>query len=469
MSDPAASRARPAAWRDAPARVFLLLAVPAGLLSAALFSPFSIPDEPSHFYRVVAISRGDFTPAARPDGLGSGLPSSYPALVASVAPGLPHQHAIAPRVIREAFDLPAADGALEFVDYRTASQVTVVPYLPAAGGAWAGRILGLPPLAQFYLARLAALAFATWLTWFAIRQMPAYRWLLALLALTPMILSLRASVSADAATTAVAFVLTATLARLAWVDAGRVSNRDWWIAALAAVALCLTKPVYFPLALAAAWIPARRWPGGRKRPLLALYLLAVAAALAVAGRVAAQVEVPLRFGIPVDRAAQVQVVLAEPVRVAGVLVADYFRHAARYGTQLLGKQLGWLDLPLPTALMVAYLAAIGLLWWHDGDPLSSPRPAERLGLGSLLLAILALVSISQYATFTPTGAGYVEGMQGRYFLPAVPIALLAFHRRPTATPLLRPAHIPWLVLAVAIGGFAVAVAAALERYWIVGS
>lgn len=474
---PVSASTRPLA--DTPARAFLALALPAGLLCAALFPPFSMPDEPAHFYRAYAISRGDLLPAREAAGFGGSLPASVPALVAEVASGGPFQSAAPSRAIRQAFEHPAAPGGAEFVDYRTASQVTVVPYLPAAAGIAAARILGLPLIAQFYVTRLAVLLCAALVTWIAIHQMPAYGWLLALIALTPMITSLRSAVSADGMTTALAFLVTATIAKLAWGGLREPAERsvsgwdlrgsgtktDWWIVGLGSMTLCLTKPVYFPLALLAVSIPAERWPGGWKRTLLLLHWVMVGATLVVAGWVAARVDVSMRPGSAADRSGQIQQMLDQPARAAGIVAADYVRHAARYGSQLFGKQLGWLDLALPTALIVFYLAAVILLWAADGDAAFAPSAADRLIWGLSLLAVLVLVSVSQYATFTPLRSPFVEGIQGRYFLPVVPAALLLAHRRPGANAWLRR-HRAGLVIAVACAGLGIAFAAALDHYWL---
>ena len=40
-----------------------------------------------------------------------------------------------------------------------------------------------------------------------------------------------------------------------------------------------------------------------------------------------------------------------------------------------------------------------------------------------------LLSLSQYVTWTPLGAGLVDGLQGRYFLPVAPVAAILFYNR----------------------------------------
>jgi uncharacterized membrane protein len=89
---------------------------------------------------------------------------------------------------------------------------------------------------------------------------------------------------------------------------------------------------------------------------------------------------------------------------------------------------------------------------------------QRLLLVLAALATLALVSASQYATWTPYGADYVEGIQGRYFIPLAPAVAWIFHtRRWQADHLARLLDqiLPWLSLL----SFAMALWTVLHRYY----
>src|SRR6185369_10885035 len=95
-----------------------------------------------------------------------------------------------------------------------------VPYLPQALAALVGRELRLPVLSLFYLCRLTNLLASLAIAWVAVRVAPLYRWLFALLALDPMALFLRSSLSADAPIDAVALLLVAAVLALAVEPAG---------------------------------------------------------------------------------------------------------------------------------------------------------------------------------------------------------------------------------------------------------
>lgn len=451
-----------------PGRFFLAAGLLGGLAFAAGTPPFQVPDEPAHFYRAYAVSEGQPWAVRGRDGqgqaeLGAMLPASLRELGTGLKGDLPFhpERKIRPERIRQAFRVPLDEERRVFVDYRTSAQFTLVPYLPQAAGIAFARALGAPPLGLLYAARIANLLVATALIFLGLRGLPSFSWLMTMLALTPMALFLRASASADALGTAAAFLFAGIVARLAWGEEERGRWRDIALLAACCVTLCLSKPVYVPLAFLALLIPARRLPGGRRGPALLLPGVMTAAAFGLALQTAGAVDLPVRPDAPVDRDRQIQGALADPLRVAGILAEDYLLRSDRYVAQIVG-QLGWLDTNLPRPLLWGYAILLGVLVLLDGRRAVAVRPWQRTLLILVALATLGLVSASQYAAWTPYGADYVEGIQGRYFLPLAPAAAWIVHsRRFGADPARLDLVLPWLSL-LSLG---VAFWAVLERYY----
>jgi uncharacterized membrane protein len=447
-----------------PDRFFLLAGLLSGLVFLIVTPPFQVPDEPVHFYRAYALSEGEPWAARGAGGLGAVLPARLAELGTDLRGDLPFdpERTIPPQRILRALRLPLDGERRAFTEYRAAAQFTLVPYLPQAAGIALARGLGASALGLLYAARLANLLAATALIALGLRRLPSYSWLLAMLALTPMALFLRASASADALGTALAFLLVSAVARLAW---GEEKRPGGWpevaLLATCAAALCLSKPVYLPLAGLVLLIPAHRFPGGRRGPALGAILSLAAAAFLLAMATASAMDLPLRTDAAVDRDRQIADALASPLRVAGILTKDYLRQGRRYIAQIVG-QLGWLDTNLPKTLLWGYSILLGGLALLDSRRRVDVRPWQRAVLGLIVLATLALVSASQYASWTPHGADAVEGIQGRYFLPLAPAAAWLLHtRRSTADPALLDRVLPWLSLL----STAIALWTVLRRYY----
>lgn len=431
-----------------PIPFFLLAGLLFGFAFVVATPPFQAPDEPSHFYHSYALSEGTLWATRRAEGLGAVLPASVQELGFTLRGDLPGHpdRKISPQTIRAELGRPLEPERRVFVDFRNSALFTPVPYLPQAAGILLARGLGASPLVLLYAARVANLLAATALIAVGLRRLPSLRWLITLLALTPMVLFLRASASADAVTDALAFLVAGVAARLAWGDAEEGGGwREMAILTAGVAALCMTKLVYAPLALLVFLIPARRFPGGRRGPALSLFLAVTAAAVCVALATAnAAADLPLRPDSPVDQSRQIRDALADPFRVAGIFAEDYLRQGDRYAAQIVG-QLGWLDTNLPKPFLWISLIVLGLLVLLDGLPPVEVKPWQRALLCLMAVSTLALVSASQYAIWTAYGADYVDGVQGRYLIPLAPAAAWLLHtRRFAVSPLLLDRVLPWL-------------------------
>jgi uncharacterized membrane protein len=442
---------------------FLVVGLVAGAAFAVLFPPFSIADEPSHFLRAFHVSSGRLVPERTAAGMGAVLPASLPRLADELAGGLPfnHQLKVDPRIVLAALRRPLGEER-QFVDFRNAAFASALPYVPQAAGIALGRSLGAPPLVLFYLARLFNLLVSTVIIWWALRRLPGRRWLIAIIALTPMATSLRGSVSADAFTIAVAFLLTAVVASHAWGPARLLDGRDYALLVGCSAALCLTKLPYCPLVLLTLLVPGERFrPGERGRRLLWLFAVTLGA-VAISLWSAYHMDLPQRPGA--DRMLQVRDALAEPARFARLLLDDAIEHSLRYLAQLIGVLLGWLDARVPWWVIYTYLVTLALLTVTDVDPEHVPSPRRRLLLAVVVMTTLVSIAASQYAAWTPYRAPFIEGIQGRYFLPVAPAAALLFQSRRGAGRLALDRLAVWLA-AVSVIGLAAALAAVAGRYY----
>jgi uncharacterized membrane protein len=443
--------------------VFVFVGLLAGVVLAALFPPFSIADEPAHFLRAFHISSGRLVPERTTDAIGGVLPASLPRLAEELAGRLPFDPAqkVDPRVVLAALRRPLGEET-RFVDFRNAGFVTALPYLPQAAGIALGRAFGAPPLVLFYLARFFNLLVTTAIIWWALRLLPSRRWLVALVALTPMATSLRGSVSADAFTIAAAFLLVAVVASHAWGPARLFDGRDHLVLVACSTAVCLTKLPYCPLVFLVLLLPAERFRPGERRLRLGSLFLVVAGATGLAAWSAYHMDLPLRPGV--DRVLQIRDALAEPGRFVLLLAGDAIAHGPRYLAQLIGVNLGWLDVRVPWWVIFTYLTALAGLAVFDVDARRIPSASARLVLAVVLAVALVSITASQYATWTPYRAARIEGVQGRYFLPVAPLAALLFQSRRGAGHLDLDRLGIWLAAFSAIGLVAAQVAVVARYY-----
>lgn len=445
-----------------PGRFVLMAVLLFGATSAVVTPPFQVPDETAHFYRAYQVSEGRLDLLPAPGQVGAPLPASVHR-IGELFADLPFhpERKTSPGAILAAFQIPLAPGRREPVFFPSTLQYTCVPYIPQAIGIAAGRLLGAPALALLYLARLTNLLCGALAAAFAVRRLPVFAWLAAMVALTPMALSLLGSASADVTTVASSFVLVSTVAKLAW-GTGEASRGDLLLIAVASAVLCASKPPYLPLALLVLLIPVARLPRDRRAAFLMLHfgLSLLAASWPVARSRVANYG---RLEAGIDPGRQIHDSLLHPVHFLGVVIMDYTVHAPRYLSQLVGR-LGWLDVQLPILLLVVYLAVLLALVFLEASPRIEVRPWQRGIAAVAALAGLVLVSASQYAVWTPYGAALIEGLQGRYFLPLVLPAAWIFHNRRWAGRI-EPRRLGMALAVLSVVSWGIALWALVGRYY----
>jgi uncharacterized membrane protein len=395
------------------ASAVLVLGIVFGLIMIVLTPPFQVPDEEAHFYRAYQTSIFDLSLEKRGGRVGADLPRSL-------------------RDTWLLFKLIRADSekkvraamyahALEMTDTEPVFCSPILPYPPAgyiaqSAGMLFGRMAGAPPIVSLYLARILNLALFLLLATWAVRCTPAMKWGFVLLLLMPMTLFEAASLSADAFTAGIAYLLIAFILRCA-ADEGRLTFRELIFLFSAAVLLALAKQGYWPIVLLVLLIPARRFctPWRKFFTLAALILLT--AGIGIAYAIAAQ---EYSTGVAGSNIAdQMRYIVSHPFSYLATLLRSPFR--LFYLESFIGR-LGWLETRLSPWILAPYglmLAAIPFLE-RQRFVLSA---VQRFWTGILGVSMGALIFTIQYLSWTPVGKAYIAGVQGRYFIP---IALLLF-------------------------------------------
>jgi len=405
--------------RDPPAAaLFSLIALPAGLALLVLTPPFQVPDESAHFFRAFQLAEGTIRAVSDGRFPGGVLPASlvetaesFPPAMAAEDPGV-----LAGRIRRGLAD-PLEPDRRRFVPFATAAYGPI-PYLPAALTLAAGKASAWSPLALLYAGRLATLIAAVLLHGLALKVAPAFRWSLALLALTPMAGFLRSGLSADGVTNGLAFLFFALVLRLA-PDGGE-SRRPAFAAGVVAVSVALAFCKLYVVLLPLLLLVPRRSPAVRRVAWSGLLFGGAAAAGWMA--LCHGLPLPPRLDVPVDTGAQLRSFGTEPGSFLAAAGRELFAGSPRHFRELLG-QLGWLDVRIPAALLALVAGVLLVLALSESCEGLNLRRPWRIGILAVIAAGVLTTFAAMYVLHTPAGARGIEGIQGRYFIPFTPPAL----------------------------------------------
>jgi len=416
--------------RDEQSQIFVAVALLLGLAFAFVTPPFEVPDEQNHFWRILAIGRGHFLSDGGPDI--TPVAKSTQNFVWILSRKEPRQRLA--QTLRIAAALPydrRPGGTVHFAAFYTP-----LPYLaPSLVAA-----LPLRPVIVLYGGRVANLLVAVILIALAIRAAPEYGGIFAAAALLPMSLYEMASLSADAATMALAWLFTALLL---------VPPRRTWVVALTGFALALCKPAYFLIVLLALVAPLRR------RSRIAI-IAAAAAGTLLSIAVASRGAYNQRAGLPVDARAQIRCIAAHPMQFARVAMHDVVTNGRFYVEEMIGR-FGANEIKLSPSVIAAeiiLLIAVALT--------AGAAQQGRVRIAAAIIAVMTLfaVLLSQYLMWSVVCGDSIEGVQGRYFLEILPLFLASI-----SLPRLRWRISPWAIVAVAIVCNGVALLTLIRRYW----
>ena len=454
LAAPAAVPRSVPAIRIAPAWLCLIVGLLGTLPLVLITPPLQVPDEGQHFARAYQISELHLWSEIRDGKVGADLPASLSAFLVRFLGTTDERpdRTIRPMPLAATLDARSQVLAPErraFLGFVGAAFYAPLPYVPQAIAIAIARAFGSSPLDLLYAGRLANALTALALLVAAVRLAPIGKATFVVVGLLPMALYQYASVSPDAMVIGCAFVFTAL--------ALRAQGRGCWTwraitaATLAGIVFCSLKPVYAPL-LIAGLVPDILRKGQWAAALRAHAFIVGAVGLAtwLWMRSTASVFVLARPGTSVS--GQWAFLRDDPLAYPHILATTLRAHGLLYYESTVGV-FGWVKiLAMPVFYGLPIVTA--LLLCGSVERNNDTRAVEAIAAvwhAALAAACGLLVLTALYFIWTPIGAASIEGVQGRYFLPALALAGVGvFRLLPPVVPGLKPLLMPLLAALLAL-------------------
>lgn len=454
-------------------RLVFCLVLGLGLLYNLVLPPYAVPDEQFHINQSFSLASSVYNPylpvggvpltetLRRPSDTDPLLQDGYTTVFTwQRTARLAAQRNADDWGVTPVFDEPQA--ANSYTLYLVSSAAVLVCFWLRAGF-----------VAALFAGRLANLLFFAFLAAWAVKRTPVAKPVFALTALLPMTLHLAASFSRDSNLLAVCFLFTALMLDLAFGPEARPGWKRLVLPALLGLVIAPSKIVYFPLLALVFLVPAARL-GRRSKWLkggfLALCLLvfltgrgvgltlggfAQGSGQAAAGAVSSQTQQeagpqadadalqeaasqPDPAGEPEEPAAPaadsicytLPYILSHPLDTLELCIRSAVELGDHYVKTLVGGTLSYFntgrDLHVAWSFVMVLYGLLALAWLCPGGA-ELPAAAKALcllaGLACCGLAVVGCIS------WTPTYYTTIYGLQGRYFLPVLPLLLLARPKR----------------------------------------
>lgn len=415
---------------NSPERIFAFLALLGGLILIALIPPLGGGNERYNLHRAASGASGHVLvgPAMIPGGIPEFLEVGRESFREGMQPPFSYSRAEFDKIasIGLQADEPKELGSNPIAVLHP---ISYAPQIPAIA---LGQVLGLSPLALFYIGRLAGLLAGVTLTFFAIREIPVHKHALAAIALLPPILFTRSTLDADQFTVGLAFLFLALLIREI-AGTGRMGARTLTGLVIAAFILAQCKSAYLLLPLLSLAIPVSRF-GSTRSKLLASALIVLPGMLA-SGAWMLVLKLTYFEGIAqyttwsgvVRPGDQLQLILSRPLAYAGTLLGTVFAtpFIPRTILEFLGTFGPAVSLPLPIYPVAGGLLA-GVIFSGRRIPQGALTSWRTRALALAIAAATILIVLTLlYLQWTQYRGPLIDGFQGRYLYPLAPLFLLA--------------------------------------------
>ncbi len=399
--------------------------------------PFRAPDEPNHFFRAYEISEGHLV-AVRPGGgfLGDKLPQSLEK-VARIVAGFPSVPAIStnPAAFAKAWRVDLKSHRRTFLHFPGAAFHSPAMYLPAVAGISLGKMLHAKPLALFYLGRVFNALVGGSLIGLAINRTWRRAPFLVTIAFFPMCLFQVGNLTTDSLTFGISFLWLAEVLQARSEVLSKPPRLRWILIALALSQLRFPYP-FLGLLIFFIPLPLIGDSSASRLRFRCIFFAALILPCLLWISVVKGLQVPMRPDVSVVAGSQLQFVLYHPLHFFQILAASLFEFGYEFWRQLIGV-LGWLNLPLPTWILVG--VSVCLVVTISSSETKALRLTAPIRVGFIALGGLALLltAVLIYLAWNAVGAPRIEGWQGRYAIPLLPLLACAL-----ANEWLR--KLPWL-------------------------
>lgn len=400
--------------------IFLMIAPLTCIFFLITMPTFKNHDEYYHWLKAYEVSQGTLATPIEDGVQGSMMPEG----VSKVFP-TNEWTTLDYQMMKELLDVKLNEDNKGILNPETAAVYSFVQYIPQAIGIALTRLVTDNVYLITYGGRIFNMIFALLILYFAIKLMPFGKKMLLIPAMIPIAIEGFSSLSPDSMTISMAFFYIAYILHLAFGNKEQLELKDKVILLVSSIVIALCKIVYIPLVGLILIIPKEKFKNkGNKNKILNFCIIAGIALmvnliwLAISSRYLST----FREG---DSIIQVLLALQNPILYIQKVLYTFNLNGSNYLLSLFGADLGWGELiKLYSLVPYAFLGIYLFTAVMDNDLKGKFKKYQIVWILLVVLVIVGLIFTSLYVQWTTVGQTSIAGIQGRYFLPILPLVML---------------------------------------------
>lgn len=301
-------------------------------------------------------------------------------------------------------------------------------YFPQVLGVSLGRILGFNGIQIGILGRISGLLLFGILISYSLKIIPKFfEKVLFTISILPMTLQQVCSYNYDSVLFTASFFLLAYLLYLVY-EKEKINKLDIALVTLSSIIIATIKFVYLPILGLGLLIPREKFTlkHGKILVILMLVVLSLGSYLVVmkCNSLFWNVHESNTSSLIDYNTYTVSQVIQHPLREIVIIIATFQRFTADYISQMISGPLGWLEMNVPALQLSGFLMMLFYSLFSIEKKSKMDRNVKICsGLFSMLMILIVILALQ--ISWTPDNSLIVVGVQGRYFLPILPMILLA--------------------------------------------
>lgn len=402
-------------------KIYFITALVVGILMAFLNPPFAgVPDEQAHYWKAWSIAGGywrctgqDTIPKTAVDLPGKIGPVSYP--------GLKINKIVVAKLKQE---FSAKETNTSAVIRGANCSATPFGYIPQAIGLRLGRTIDLPPLVDFYLARILTLLASIALIFYAIRIAPFGKIIFFIIGLLPLTIEQMASLSYDSLQISFALLFFAYVLKMAEEKNTLLKRKDILLLLFLSLFGLSTKLGYFAMSGLILVIPKSKFTNKKKYyTFISLFLLSNVAFYFLLRNTFQEIS---SAPFLINSSEQLKFVLFAPLHFLNAIFETVYQNGLTNYVAGVLYRTGW-EGSVSHWLFVFIFFGIVLFLRNEDEQVTLTK-TQRFIIFLIFLVNFILVYLGLYLVWTKVGAEKISGVQGRYLISLLPFFIFIFYK-----------------------------------------
>lgn len=404
--------------------LFVTIAFLLGVIYMFIIPPFVVPDEASHFVTAY---------------LQSSRVLNEPTVNSKGEILLPSEklwgYTTDQRIASRDTYLQFMEGALGYDEDSEEMVASRVPlkenhpgYVPQVIGITIARLLQMNSEQILLMGRLFALIWYCFIMYWAIKLMPVKKIMLFIVGILPMTMQQIVSYNYDSVLFGVCFLVIAYILHLIYSNR-KIRGYDYFIILVSGLIVATIKLVYLPILGLALFIPKQKFGGGKQKFYSGVGIVLSSAIVIVLGQLSFLKNIMgIQEGAVANSGTQMSLgyCMENPLNVMAIFYRTIERQSSRLLEGMIGSPLGWLELQLPNIIIIAFIIILLVsILQYENKTIELPKFFK--GITAIFVGLICLgIMAGLFLSWTPLGSSEIDGLQGRYFIPILPVVLLLF-------------------------------------------